>query len=30
MDIFYLALYLLFLVLALFLIKGCDVLENRK
>lgn len=30
MDILYLALFLLFLVFALALIKGCEVLENRK
>jgi hypothetical protein len=29
MDIPYLALYLLFLVFALGLVKGCEVLENR-
>jgi hypothetical protein len=29
MDIPHLALYLLFLVLALGLLKGCEVLENR-
>lgn len=30
MDIPYLALFLLFLVLALALVKGCEILENRK
>lgn len=30
MDIPYLALYLLFVILALGLIKGCEALENRK
>ena len=29
MDITYLVLFLLFLVLALGLVKGCEVLENR-